>query len=99
MKILLADDHALLLQGLALTIKELFPQSDLRFNTSWEEVQHTLTSHRFDLVLLDLFMPSAQTWGHELAKIIKQYPKLSICMVSSSSEQIHIETAFIMMSC
>ncbi len=94
MKILLADDHPLLQQGLALIIKKIFPRSHLQFNTSWGEVEQTLKSNSFDLALFDIFMPSAQTWEHELTEIIKQYPKLFICMMSSSSEQIHIDTAF-----
>jgi DNA-binding NarL/FixJ family response regulator len=94
MRILLADDHTLLLQGLTLTIKELFPQSELYCNGSWQEVEQTLQSNSFDLALFDIFMPSAHTWEQELANIVKKYPTLSICMVSSSSEQIHIESAF-----
>lgn len=94
MNILLADDHILLQQGLALSIEELFPHSHLQCNASWQEVRQTLNFNSFDLALFDIFMPSEQTWEQELEIIREQHPKLAICMISSSSEQIHIETAF-----
>ncbi len=94
MRILLADDHTLLRQGLVLIIKEIFPHSHLQCNASWKEVEQTLNAHSFNLALLDIFMPSERIWEHELAFIVKQHPNLAICMLSSSCEQKHIETAF-----
>jgi DNA-binding NarL/FixJ family response regulator len=94
MHILIADDHVLFRQALIMVTETVFPSCSITQCGNWKDVRQLCLRDNFDLALFDIFMLSKHSWEHELKIIIKQYPNLLICMISSSSEQIHIETAF-----
>lgn len=94
MNILLIDDHVLFRQGLAMLIEEIFPQCCIHQFGSWEEAYPTAILQSFDLILLDIFMPRSTSWDEELNIIIDQNPTAPVCIISTSSEQEQMQTAF-----
>jgi two-component system invasion response regulator UvrY len=57
MKILLADDHALLRHGLKQILAREFPEAEFCEAGTGEETLNRLRYSKFDVVVLDIFMP------------------------------------------
>lgn len=57
MNVLIADDHEIVREGLALLIKDTFPVSSLLFASDGQEAIQKATKYPVDLVVLDLSMP------------------------------------------
>jgi DNA-binding NarL/FixJ family response regulator len=81
-KIVLADDHQLLLEGIKTVVEEIDDAEIIATVNSGTELLNFLHNHRADLVLLDLNMP-----GHDGLKclhIIKQlYPSTKVLVLTS----------------
>lgn len=92
MKMLLADDHALFMDGLNLILNAVFPGADLHQAGSWHEVHGALTQHPVDLALVDLSMPGS--WQGELPKLCQQYPRVKFCVLSATTIPEVIQAAF-----
>ncbi len=60
MKILLADDHGLFRDSMAVWLKQLDDHVDIIFASSYDSVCDALDKHEFDLLMLDLGMPGMQ---------------------------------------
>jgi len=69
MKILLADDHSMIRQGLVLLLRQSYPNSEITEKSNGDELREALqnTTQLFDIVVTDLFMP-----GPPVIEIIKQ---------------------------
>ncbi|WP_028488705.1 LuxR C-terminal-related transcriptional regulator [Thiothrix lacustris] len=93
MNILLADDHALFREGMALLLNQLFPQAMIIHANSWVEVHQVIHQYTLSLALLDLSMPGQQAWEEELTDVMSVVTGVA-CIVSGSSSQEHIKTAF-----
>jgi two-component system invasion response regulator UvrY len=93
MKILLADDHAMLRSGLKLVLAEAF--KDVKFGET-ENCQQTLDTalkHPWDLVILDISMPGRG--GLDVLKEIRaQRPKIPVLMLSMYTERQFAVRAF-----
>ena len=93
MKILLADDHALFRDAMGMMVESIFPSSQVVFAENWEEVHSHIQESKFDIALLDLFMPRENSWEEELTRCIRLSPHLSICIITASSMQHHVKVA------
>jgi len=60
MKILLADDHGLFRDSMAVWLKQLDRQVDILFSASFDQVCRALDRHVFHLLMIDLGMPGMQ---------------------------------------
>ena len=60
MKLLLADDHGLFRDSMAVWLKQLDDHVDIIFASSYDSVCDALDKHAFDLLMLDLGMPGMQ---------------------------------------
>ena len=94
MNILLADDHVLFREGLAMMIMNIFPQSHIYQVSNWTESCQSLKQNSFDLALLDLFMPTESSWEKSLGYFIKTQPILPVCIVSASDNNLYLQAAF-----
>lgn len=95
MKILLADDHTLVREGLAMMIQALFPHSHIQQATNWPDVHRHISNQSFALALLDIFMPGKHAgWEEELTTLFQSAPSLPVCIVSGAGTHTHIRTAF-----
>ena len=60
-RLLLVDDHALYLTGLRLMLADAWPDADAHVASTWEEADQVVEHEPLDLVLLDVFLPDAQS--------------------------------------
>jgi DNA-binding LytR/AlgR family response regulator len=90
MKILIADDHQLIVDGLVLDLKALVPKAEITGITDPGKVLALCRAERYDIVFLDVDMPGAN--GISLAReILKQYPRTNIIYITGY-EQYALES-------
>jgi DNA-binding NarL/FixJ family response regulator len=87
-KILIADDHPLIRNGLRQLISK---QGDIEVAceaSNSKEVFEIMKKHEIDVVILDISMPGMS--GIEILDIIKQkYPTIPVLMLSALSEELY----------
>lgn len=82
-RILIADDHAVVREGLKQLLADDFPQTEFFDSATIPETLELIRKERFDLLLLDLFMPGGS--GFIVLKEVKQdYPTLPVLVLSSA---------------
>ena len=83
MKILIADDHELFLQGLEFILSDAFPQAELVKAKDYEEIFSIIKKDQdFNLVLTDLAMPGAY-WLEAIKEINSKLPETPIIILSA----------------
>ena len=86
MRILLADDHAVLRQGLQQILAEEFPQAEFGSASTTGETLEWLHQQPWDMLVLDVFMPGRS--GLEVLHEVRQhYPLLPVLVLSSAPEE------------
>lgn len=86
LKIVLADDHAIIRYGLKQIILEEYTDAHIYEAQNSNEVFKTVKKHPLDLVILDISMPSRD--GIEVLKDLKKsHPKLPVLILSMHSEE------------
>ena len=86
MRILIADDHAMLRQGLKQILLEGFPGADLIETGTTQETLDSLRQNPCDLIILDIFMPGRT--GLEVLDIVRlEFPGLPVLVLSSAPEE------------
>ena len=86
MKILIADDHALLRQGLILLLQEAYPGMHFGEAATTPETLAGLARERWDVLVLDIFMPG-RTGLEVLHEARRLRPELPVLVVSSAPEE------------
>lgn len=82
MRIVVADDHALVRGGVGILIKILYPDTQLVECNSYEKTISALTSNEdVDLLLLDLLMPGMESIA-SVRHICSTWPDLPVIVVS-----------------
>ncbi len=85
MKILIADDHAVVRQGLKQILAEAFKRASFGEAADAQQALDRVWKEHWDIVILDLTMPGRS--GLEVLKEIKQtHPALPVLMLSMHSE-------------
>ena len=83
MKILIADDHELFLNGLSFILKENINSPEITTANCYTDVFNILEEHKdFDLIITDLAMPGSD-WFSALSKIHKKTPDTPIIVISA----------------
>jgi DNA-binding NarL/FixJ family response regulator len=86
MKILIADDHAIVRRGLIELLKEEFPSSEVTEAMNATEVQERMKGREYDIILLDISMPGRN--GLEILKQLRASGiKSPILMLSMHPEE------------
>jgi len=85
-KILLADDHALLRQGLKQILLEGFPGTEFREAATTQETIDSLRQSQCDVLVLDVFMPG-RTGLEVLEEVRRDFPALPVLVLSSAPEE------------
>jgi DNA-binding NarL/FixJ family response regulator len=92
-RVLIADDHQVLLDGLVMMLKDLEQIELVSTASNGEEVLKQMDMHCVDVLLMDIRMPIKD--GYETAKIvIEKYPETKVLMLSMHSEKIYIEKMY-----
>ena len=91
--ILIADDHALVREGLRYALRDLTPE--VRFQEASDAMQVRALIERspdVDLLLLDLVMPGSN--GFELlTELCQRRPELPVVVLSGSEDPVHMRKA------
>lgn len=81
MKILVVDDHPLIMEDIRDELIEMIPDADVMGTSNSLEVQDLCDQHHFDVIFMDIDMPGIN--GLELAKrIMDKYPRTNIIYVT-----------------
>jgi DNA-binding NarL/FixJ family response regulator len=92
-KILIADDHRTLLEGLVLMLKDVPRFEIVSTANNGEEALLKMSSYYVDVLLMDIQMPNMD--GYETAKIVTaKYKDTKILVLSMHSERIYIEKMY-----
>jgi two-component system, NarL family, invasion response regulator UvrY len=87
-KIIIADDHAVVRKGLIQILHESFPRAQITEVTDAESLLKKVFQETWDLVISDISMPGAS--GLDILQQIKQhYPKLPVLILSMYSEDLY----------
>ncbi len=90
MKILLADDHGLFRDSMAVWLRQLAADVEIALAADWHGVLETLAGENFDLLLLDLDMPDMQG-AASIETLRRQHSSLPILVVSANQDSATIE--------
>jgi DNA-binding NarL/FixJ family response regulator len=86
MKILIADDHAVLRKGLVMILAEAFPGAEFGEASSEAETLDYLRQQRWDVLILDIFMPGRS--GLDVLGEVRQHSvRLPVLVLSSAPEE------------
>jgi DNA-binding NarL/FixJ family response regulator len=86
MRILIADDHALLRQGLKQNLAEAFPDAEFHETGTTQETLDCINKRAFDAVVLDIFLPGRS--GLEVLDDIRHnHPSTKVLVLSSAPEE------------
>jgi DNA-binding NarL/FixJ family response regulator len=92
-KLFIADDHQILLDGLLTMFKGVDKIDVVATASNGEEVLRDLVSLEVDVLLMDIQMPVKD--GYATAKVVKEkYPKIRIIILSMHNEKIYIERMY-----
>ena len=87
MKVLIADDHRLIIEGVKLKLAELDPAVETVVAMNLEELDRMVATHAdsLDLALVDITMPGTQ--GHQhVSRLRAQAPALPVIVLSGSED-------------
>jgi DNA-binding NarL/FixJ family response regulator len=91
-RLIIADDHALFIEGLALLFKDEQDFEVVTIANDGKELLRLLPQYPADVVLLDINMPRLN--GLETARFIKQaHPALKIILLSTYNEEHLVQKA------
>jgi len=86
MKVLIADDHAVVRRGLMQILKDKFPEITIGEAATAQETLEQVWNDRWDVVVLDISMPGRS--GLDALKEIKtSHPKVPVLILSIESER------------
>lgn len=85
MKVLIADDHAIVRKGLKQIIHEEYPQAFIDEASNAEELIHKTMLDNWDVIITDLSMPG-RSGLDALRQIRESYPKLPVLVLSMHPE-------------
>ncbi len=86
LRVLIADDHALIREGIKLAVQKLAEEAEVIEAADGEQVRRIMADNvDLDLVLLDLFMPHAE--GFTLLRdLCEQLPDTPVLVLSASED-------------
>ena len=94
MKILVVDDHALFRQGMAMMLRELYPDSSIvEAATSVEAIEAAEGNADIRLVLLDLKLEDGSGFG-TLERLVSVLPEAAVAVVSASEDARDISRSY-----
>jgi DNA-binding NarL/FixJ family response regulator len=86
LRILIADDHAVVREGLKGLLGAEFPGAEFFFSATKQETLDAIRQGHLDLLVLDLFMPDGN--GIDVLREVRQtHPRLAVLVFSSASEE------------
>lgn len=90
--LLIADDHPLFLDGLALLLAAMLPDACILQAQDMTLVRQHLSTQPVDLLLLDRVMPGMDGMDR-LTELAETWPQLPVAIISASDSSQHIREA------
>jgi len=88
LKFLIADDHAVVREGVKRILREEFPQADFGEAQNAVQVLQQVRDRHWDMIMLDISLPSRS--GLEVLKELKSLnPKLPVLILSIHPEELY----------
>jgi len=85
--VIIVDDHSVVRQGVAITLKKHFPESTIHYASSFDEMLRILLKNEeIQLTLLDINIPGGNS-PEMITKIKKQYNDLKVLIFSGYEEK------------
>ena len=93
MKILIADDHPLYRQAVAIQIGRLYQGAQVTEVSSFDILRDMLAASRenYDLILVDYHMPGMSSQA--LIDLVKDHPSVRIALISGTAPHADVRTA------
>jgi len=85
LKILIADDHELIREGIRQSLQNLIPEGVIFEAEDERQVEAVLQSEQIDVLLLDLVLPNGKSFKL-LEKARVDYPDMKIAMLTASED-------------
>lgn len=93
MKILVADDHAMIREGVSDTLRQTFTDVTIHEAENASAILDLLNAeHGFNVAMVDLFMPDTNGFSF-LRKLCNNYPELPVIVLSASENPHHVAKA------
>jgi len=93
LKVIIADDHHLIREGLSKTLRENWPDIVIQEAANGQGVLKLVSqSSDYQLILLDLFMPDSKGFSL-LQKLCDNYTDIPVIILSASEDKKHIRRA------
>ncbi|MDD4519878.1 MAG: response regulator transcription factor [Alphaproteobacteria bacterium] len=87
MKILIADDHELFLDGLTFALSAAFSNIEVVKAHDYIDLLNLLeTTSKIDLILTDLAMPG-KTWNEALCEMKQKFPNIPVIIISAAYDR------------
>lgn len=93
MRILIADDHAVVRKGVRQILLEEYPFCEIEECTNAEEMIHKIINKKFDIIISDISMPG-RSGIDALHQIHTSFPNLPVLMLSMYPEEQYALRAF-----
>lgn len=82
MRILIADDHTIVREGIKMLLIEAYPFSEIVDVSNSQDLLHLATTEKWDVIISDISMPPGDS-GLEVVKKIKSHsPSIPVLMLS-----------------
>lgn len=85
---LLADDHSIVRQGMALLIDEILPDATVHQTSSLQKIEETVMEKGIDIAIIDAHFPDGNSL-HILSRLKNANPDLKILIFSGLEEELH----------
>jgi len=93
LKVIIADDHHLIREGLSKTLRENWSDIEIQEAANGQGVLKLVSqSSDYQLILLDLFMPDSKGFSL-LQKLCDNYTDIPVIILSASEDKKHIRRA------
>ena len=90
MKLLLADDHGLFRDSLALWLEKIESTVGVVLCNDLQSAEQALKNEKFNLIILDLYMPGMQG-AKSIKTIVEQYPDTPLIVVSAEESPLIVQ--------
>lgn len=93
-KIIIGDDHPLILSALKAAFLEAWPETDIVLCSTHAEVIAAVHAcqHQVDIVLLDLFMPGSEGLKG-VARLLEAFPTVPVIVISGQVDKETVQSA------
>ncbi|NFV80222.1 response regulator [Magnetospirillum aberrantis] len=89
MRIILADDHVMIREGLRPFVEKVSPGTEVLEAGSFPEIVELLKTQSVDLIILDLKMPGMNGF-QGLVNLRRDYPAIRCVMLSAMADREHV---------